>query len=107
MGSDFALLEIIFLAMLAGFLILRLRSVLGRRTGHEQPPESQLIERREAPDNDIVFALPVRADGTEEAAAADAPSGAPSGAQAPTDPLGAGLMAIQRADRDFDPDQFV
>ena len=32
MGSDFALLEIIFLAMLAGFLILRLRSVLGRRT---------------------------------------------------------------------------
>ena len=37
MGSDFALLEIIFLAMLAGFLILRLRSVLGRRTGHEKP----------------------------------------------------------------------
>lgn len=30
--------EIVFLAMLAGFIALRLVSVLGRRTGHEQRP---------------------------------------------------------------------
>src|SRR3546814_15281744 len=31
------LVEIVVLAMIAGFLALRLVSVLGRRTGHEQP----------------------------------------------------------------------
>ena len=66
MGSEFALLEIIFLAMLAGFLILRLRSVLGRRTGHEKPPERQRFERHEAPDNDNVVALSDRTDVAED-----------------------------------------
>lgn len=32
-------IDIIFLAMVAGFIILRLRSTLGRRSGHEQKPE--------------------------------------------------------------------
>ena len=103
MGSDFALLEIIFLAMLAGFLILRLRSVLGRRTGHEKPPERQRFERREAPDNDNVIALSDRTDVAED----DAEAEVPNEGQTATDPLSAGLTAIQRADRDFDPDQFV
>ncbi|SLN21011.1 Tim44/TimA family putative adaptor protein [Oceanibacterium hippocampi] len=31
-------LDIILLAMVAAFIFLRLRSVLGKRTGHEQPP---------------------------------------------------------------------
>src|SRR3546814_11177931 len=31
------LVEIVVLAMIAGFVALRLVSVLGRRTGHEQP----------------------------------------------------------------------
>lgn len=35
MDSGFPFLDIIFLAMVAGFLALRLRSVLGRRTGDE------------------------------------------------------------------------
>ena len=103
MGSDFALLEIIFLAMLAGFLILRLRSVLGRRTGHEKPPERQRFERREAPDNDNVIALSDRTDVAED----DAEAEVPNEGQTATDPLSAGLTAIQRADRDFDPDHFV
>lgn len=103
MGSDFALLEIIFLAMLAGFLILRLRSVLGRRTGHEKPPERQRFERREAPDNDNVIALSDRTDVAED----DAEAEVPNEGQTSTDPLSAGLTAIQRADRDFDPDHFV
>ena len=103
MGSDFALLEIIFLAMLAGFLILRLRSVLGRRTGHEKPPEHPRFERREAPDNDNVIALSDSADVAED----DAEAEVPNEGQTSTDPLRAGLTAIQRADRDFDPDNFV
>lgn len=37
MGSGGALIEIIILAVVAGFLILRLRSVLGKRHGHERP----------------------------------------------------------------------
>ena len=103
MGSDFALLEIIFLAMLAGFLILRLRSVLGRRTGHEKPPERQRFERREAPDNENVIALSERTDVAEGGADAEVPNEG----QTATDPLSAGLTAIQRVDRDFNPDHFV
>ena len=103
MGSDFALLEIIFLAMLAGFLILRLRSVLGRRTGHEKPPKRQRFERRKAPDNDNVITLSDRTDVADDDAVAEFPNEG----QTPTDPLSAGLTAIQRADRDFDPDHFV
>ena len=33
--------EIILLAMVAGFLVLRLRSVLGRRQGFERPPKAE------------------------------------------------------------------
>ena len=35
MSNSFGYLDIILLAMIAGFIILRLRSILGRRTGHE------------------------------------------------------------------------
>ena len=35
MSSNFGYLDIILLAMIAGFIILRLRSILGRKTGHE------------------------------------------------------------------------
>ena len=34
MNSGFGYLDIILLAMIAGFIILRLRGILGRRTGH-------------------------------------------------------------------------
>jgi hypothetical protein len=37
MDSGFAFFDIVFFAMVAAFLILRLRSVLGRRTGNENP----------------------------------------------------------------------
>ena len=35
MGSQFGFIDIILLAMFAGFIILRLRNILGRRTGHQ------------------------------------------------------------------------
>ena len=36
MNSGFEYLDIIILAMIAGFIILRLRGILGRKTGHEK-----------------------------------------------------------------------
>jgi len=35
MSNNFGFIDIILLAMIAGFIILRLRNVLGRKTGHE------------------------------------------------------------------------
>jgi predicted lipid-binding transport protein (Tim44 family) len=46
--EGFQFIDIIILAMAAGFIILRLRSVLGRRTGHEPTPDSR-PEHRDAP----------------------------------------------------------
>jgi len=43
MNSQFGFIDIILLAMFAGFIILRLRNVLGRRSGHSE--KSKLIEK--------------------------------------------------------------
>ena len=40
MGNQFGFIDIILLAMFAGFIILRLRNILGRKTGHEGKPKS-------------------------------------------------------------------
>ena len=36
MSGNFGYLDIILLAMIAGFIILRLRNILGRKTGHQE-----------------------------------------------------------------------
>ena len=36
MSNSFAYIDIILIAMIAGFIILRLRGILGKRTGHER-----------------------------------------------------------------------
>ena len=58
----FDIYTVIFL-VLAVFIFLRLRSVLGTRTGHERPP-SDPFARREAPPapNDNVVTLPPRTE---------------------------------------------
>ena len=38
MISQFGFIDIILLAMFAGFIILRLRNILGRKTGHQKKP---------------------------------------------------------------------
>ncbi|MDH3242382.1 MAG: Tim44/TimA family putative adaptor protein [Alphaproteobacteria bacterium] len=102
MDSDFF---IIIMAFVAGFVILRLRSVLGKRTGHERPPPADPFGSRraragddrasedegEAEATDNVVRLPGR-DGQEIAAET---------------PLGAGLTQIKVADPRFDPGEFV
>ena len=45
MSSNFGYLDIILLAMLAGFVILRLRNILGRKTGHQKKPINKYFPR--------------------------------------------------------------
>ncbi len=100
---------IIFL-VLAVVIFLRLRSVLGRRTGSERPPFDP-FSRREAPrtaaGDDKVISLPRRpadgdapaAGGIETATEQRIKTLAPEGSS-----LNAALRAIAAADRNFDPD---
>ena len=45
MSSQFGFIDIILLAMFAGFIILRLRNILGRRTGHQGKPMSRYFPK--------------------------------------------------------------
>ena len=46
MSNSFGYLDIILLAMIAGFIILRLRNILGRKTGHEEKVFSSFDEKK-------------------------------------------------------------
>ena len=46
MNSTFGYLDIILLGMIAGFIILRLRSILGRKTGHEPKAYQNFAEKK-------------------------------------------------------------
>ena len=45
MGNQFGFIDIILLAMFAGFIILRLRNILGRKTGHQGKPLSRYFPK--------------------------------------------------------------
>ncbi len=45
MSNNFGYLDIILLAMIAGFIILRLRNILGRKTGHQDKVYSNFAEK--------------------------------------------------------------
>ena len=45
MSSQFGFIDIILLAMFAGFIILRLRNILGRKTGHQGKPINRYFPR--------------------------------------------------------------
>ena len=106
MGGEFHFFDIIILAMIAGFLILRLRSVLGRRTGNERPPPKDVLthRRQDANADGNVVDLPDRGrrdqDPEEDIATA---------AQTidESNPAAAGLTQIQIADNSFNPREFV
>ncbi len=46
MSNSFGYLDIILLGMIAGFIILRLRSILGRKTGHETKIYPSFAEKK-------------------------------------------------------------
>ncbi len=102
MGDGLAFFDIVFFALVAGFLILRLRSVLGRRTGNENrerwtprlpqrtpaKPAAGPASDRPLPDN--VTPLP----GREPASTGGSP-------------LDAAVTQIRLADPSFDPQRFA
>ena len=106
----FDIYTIIFLA-LAVFIFLRLRSVLGQRTGRERPPYDPYSSARDAmrpSPGDKVVALPGRAPDTPKTAAEPAePVDRWKGIAEPGSALAAGLDAIVREDKTFDPKHFL
>ena len=46
MSNSFGYIDIILLGMIAGFIILRLRSILGRKTGHQSKAYQGFAERK-------------------------------------------------------------
>ena len=101
---------IIFLA-LAVFIFLRLRSVLGQRTGSERPPYDRaapnVVQRTQ--DNNNVVPMPGAViDQAPLAPSADvAPADRWKGVAEPGTPLAAGLDAIVAHDSSFDPRHFI
>ena len=92
MSDSFQYLDILLFAAIAGFLIVRLWTVLGRRTGHQRPRDTILPPRtpigsRPAPAGDPVVTL------------------APRSVAAPADPDG--LSRLKNADRSFDERTFL
>jgi predicted lipid-binding transport protein (Tim44 family) len=110
MQDVFDIYTIIFLA-LAVFIFLRLRSVLGQRTGRERPPYDPYAAREPVrPATENVVALPNR---KPESAAVQAPA-APvepaerwKGVAEPGSTLATGLDAVLAATPDFDAKHFL
>ncbi len=93
------LLDLFLIAMVAGIILFRLYTVLGRRTGHERPPQDnyRLSRNPEAPApaaDDNVVTLP----GVKRADAV---------ADKPADPVARGILDIKLADRGFEIEHFV
>ena len=54
MSNSFGYLDVILLGMIAGFIILRLRSILGRKTGHESKVYPGFAEKKfNIPKNEV------------------------------------------------------
>jgi len=54
MSNNFGYIDIILLGMIAGFIILRLRNILGRKTGHEPKIYPDFTEKKfNVPNNSI------------------------------------------------------
>jgi predicted lipid-binding transport protein (Tim44 family) len=106
----FDIYTIIFLA-LAVFIFLRLRSVLGQRTGRERPPYDPYSARDavRGATNDNVVTLPGRstADAAQKPVEAAEPVERWKGIAEPGSAVAAGLDTIAREDKSFDAQHFV
>ncbi len=103
MGEGFQFIDIVLFAMIAAFLILRLRSVLGRHRDHGRPEDGIGGNSRSPQRDDKVIPLtdhaekaPLVADGSDE------PEPTPT-----ETPLDAGFTQIQIAAPDFDRTDFL
>ena len=93
-------IDLILFAMIAAFLVLRLRGVLGRRTGFERPPAPL---EPQAPGE-----APRTIDTTaEELGEARALPGRARSLPSPASPAGQALARIRAVDPSFDPAAFL
>jgi len=109
MRDVFDIYTIIFLA-LAVFIFLRLRSVLGQRTGRERPPYDPYSAREQMrPAPEKVVALPNRAPEAVSKPAEEpvAPGERWKGVAEPGSALASGLDAIAAQDAGFDAKHFI
>jgi predicted lipid-binding transport protein (Tim44 family) len=97
MGSGSFPVDLILFGMIAAFLVLRLRSILGRRTGYERPPQPVQPQPvpRAAPGPVI--------DGRAEPVRPAAPQTVPDMAS----PAGQALARMRETDASFDPTRFL
>jgi predicted lipid-binding transport protein (Tim44 family) len=99
MSEGFAYIDILFFAMVAAFIALRLRSVLGRRTGHERRRSGGFSPARPNGAADNVVTLPERSTSQAEAEA---------GLAGLSDKgVKSGLTQIRLADQRFDLQHFL
>jgi predicted lipid-binding transport protein (Tim44 family) len=99
MSEGFAYIDILFFAMVAAFIALRLRSVLGRRTGQERRRSGGFGPARSNGAADNVVALPDRSGSVSEVDAGIA--------NLADGELKAGLSRIREADPRFEPQAFL
>jgi len=97
MGAGSFPIDLILFGMIAAFLVLRLRSILGKRTGFEQqaPPPVQPAPNR-APQPPII-----------EGRAEPAPPPAAQTVPPLASPTGQALARMREIDRSFDPARFL
>jgi predicted lipid-binding transport protein (Tim44 family) len=108
MNDGFQFIDIIFFAMIAAFLVLRLRGVLGRRDGHEGPVQDPFKDRQgdkdqNAPSDDNVIPLVDRSDPDGRESPLDTGEDIPDD----DDPLAKGLFEIRAIDPSFNPEEFI
>jgi predicted lipid-binding transport protein (Tim44 family) len=105
-GSTGFPVDLVLFGMIAAFLVLRLRSILGRRTGFERPPEIRPqagMELRHGAPADAALDSRV-IEGEAE------PIGAPAPGRTVPDPaslLGQTLARMGEIDKQFDPVRFL
>ena len=101
MSEGFQFIDIILFAMIAAFLVLRLRNVLGRRDGHEgdfrDPFKAQPGEAAE----EKIVQLNARNETLRDKESAG------TAAETAADPLAKGLAEIRKAEPSFDKDEFL
>lgn len=103
----FDIYTIVFLAV-AVFIFLRLRSVLGQRTGRERPPYDPFSRATKDAAKDNVVSLPGRpVEAAPAAAEPVAPADRWKGVAETGSSIAAGLDAIAAADPEFDPTHFI
>ncbi len=97
------LLDILLFAGVAIFLVLRLGSVLGKRTGHEHPPKTykDVIDAHKEAEEDEVEEKVVPLPSLKERHDKEFDEKILGG------PLHDGLLEIRRADPNFSPAQFL